>query len=336
MKIAVLGDGGMGTAMALVLAAKPEHTVHLWSARAENGQLLRQFRENTKYLKGIPIPESVALTTDLPSAIQAAELLILAIPTVYLRETLSQHQAVLRSTSIPIVSVAKGLEIGTSLRPTQIALEVLGKREAAALSGPGHAEEIARNQPTSLVVASDSPNLARLAQDCFHSNYLRVYTSDDLLGVELAGALKNVIGIAAGIGDGLGFGDNAKSALLTRSLVELLNYSKALGAQPSTLFGLAGIGDLITTSVSQHGRNRALGERIGNGEKLSDILSSSSKVAEGVYTAKSVHDDCSKRGIIMPICEAVYRILYENKPPALAVRELMQRDKRSETIASLS
>jgi glycerol-3-phosphate dehydrogenase (NAD(P)+) len=224
-----------------------------------------------------------------------------------------------------VLSLAKGLERGTFLRPSEIVREVLGIHHLAVLSGPSHAEEVSRGLPTSVVAASQDLELARWVQQCFGTDRFRVYTSLDVLGVELAGALKNVIGIAAGVSDGLGFGDNAKSALMTRGLVEMARFGVALGAEHQTFFGLAGLGDLVTTCVSRHGRNRMVGERLGKGEKLADILASMSMVAEGVYTTTSVHERSVRMGVEMPITTEVYRVLYEDKSPGDAVTDLMQR-----------
>jgi glycerol-3-phosphate dehydrogenase (NAD(P)+) len=331
-KLAVLGDGAMGTACAILLAKRPEHQVTLWSAREENARILRDRRENIRLLPGVRIPEVIALTTDVRQATADAVLLVMAVPTVYLRATLTRAAAELRSARQPIVSVAKGLEMGTFLRPTEIICQVIGDRPAAALSGPSHAEEISRGLPAGVVCASTDIVLARTVQQFFTNDRFRVYTNTDLVGVELAGALKNIVGIAAGICDGLGFGDNTKSALLTRSLVEMVRFGVAHGAELHTFFGLAGIGDLITTCISQHGRNRRVGELLGKGQKLSEILAQMSQVAEGVYTTRSVHDKAARMGLDMPITSEVYRVLYEDKSPAAAVQDLMMREPKSEEI----
>ncbi len=328
-QFAVLGDGAWGTAIALLLARNPRHRVILWSAREDNGRILRERRENVRLLPGVPIPESVELTTDIARAAGGADLWIAAIPTVYLRETLRRIAPALRADK-PVLSLAKGLEVDTFLRPTEIIRQVLGVRHGAVLSGPSHAEEVSRGMPASLVAASADLDLARWLQQSFSSERFRVYTSLDVVGVELAGALKNVVGIAAGISDGLGFGDNAKSALLTRGLVEMARFGVALGADHETFFGLAGMGDLITTCISRHGRNRQVGERLARGEKLAGILGSMSMVAEGVYTARSVHQRATRMGIEMPITSEVYRVLYEDKDPRTAVDDLMTRQPRSE------
>ena len=326
---AVLGDGAWGTALAILLAENPEHRVVLWSARPENARILSEHRENLRLLPGVLIPQSVHLASEIKMAVASANLNVLAIPTIFLRETLSRIGPTL-DPRVPAVSLAKGLENQTFLRPTEIARDVTGFERLAVLSGPSHAEEVSHGCPTTVVAASDDYDLARWLQQCFHSERFRVYTNHDMVGVELAGALKNIIGIAAGISDGLGFGDNAKAALMTRGLVEMARFGVALGAEPQTFFGLAGLGDLITTCVSRHGRNRRVGERLAAGEKLADILASTSMVAEGVYTAHAVHDRAVKMGIDMPITAEIYRVLYEGKSPDAAVRDLMLREPTSE------
>jgi glycerol-3-phosphate dehydrogenase (NAD(P)+) len=327
--LAVLGDGAWGTATALLLARNPDHRVRLWSAREENARILGEKRENTLLLPGVRIPDSIELTTDPAAAIASADLWISAIPTVYLRPTLHRFAGKCRPIQ-PVLSLTKGLELSTFHRPTEIIREVLGTESVAALSGPSHAEEVCRHMPTSVVVAAEQPNLALWVQKLFMTERFRVYTSGDVIGVEMAGALKNVIGIAAGIGDGLGFGDNAKSALLTRGLVEMSRFGDAFGAEHATFQGLAGIGDLITTCISPHGRNRRVGERLGKGEKLADILASTPMVAEGVTTARSVRERTTKMGLDMPIMTAVYEVLYEGKAPLTAVTQLMTRRAKSE------
>lgn len=328
-KFAVLGDGAWGTAIALLLAAGEGHRVTLWSAREENGRILRERRENIHLLPGVPIPPAIELTTDIAEAVKDAELWIVAIPTVYLRETL-QRAVPFAKGSPPVLSLAKGLENETFLRPTEIIQQVLGTKRVAVLSGPSHAEEVSRGMPTTVVAASADWELANRVQQRFSGDRFRVYTNHDMVGVELGGALKNIIGIAAGISDGLGFGDNAKAALLTRGLVEIARFGVALGAEHQTFFGLAGLGDLITTCISRHGRNRHVGERLARGDKLPAILASMKMVAEGVYTTRSVHDKAARMGIDMPITAEVHRVLYENKDPATAVKDLMVRELRSE------
>ncbi|HTU18640.1 MAG TPA: NAD(P)H-dependent glycerol-3-phosphate dehydrogenase [Gemmataceae bacterium] len=328
-KIAILGDGAWGTAVALLLAQNSAHRVSLWSVREENGRLLQERRENVRLLPGVPIPPAVQLTTDIRRAVTGADLWVAGIPTVYLRSTLMRIAPAVQ-TRPPILSLAKGLENVTFLRPTEILTQVLGVEKTAVLSGPSHAEEVSRGLPASVVVASRELELARWIQQLFSTDRFRIYTNSDPVGVELAGALKNIIGIAAGINDGLGLGDNAKAGLLTRGLVEMTRFGVALGAQPRTFAGLAGLGDLITTCISSHGRNHRLGQRLARGERWSDIQAAMTMVAEGAFTARSVHERAGQMGIDMPITTQVYRVLYENKDPRAAVTELMLREPKGE------
>lgn len=328
-RFAVLGSGAWGTAVAIVLAQNPQHEVALWSARPENAGDWHRRRENVRLLPGVMIPPGILLTTDIRQAVVEADILIAAIPTAFLRKTLEQIASAIPGRT-PLLSLAKGLENQTFCRPTEIARQVLGERSVAVLSGPSHAEEVARGLPTTLVAASDDLALAQWIQQCFATERFRVYTNFDLLGVEFAGALKNVIGIAAGINDGLGFGDNAKAALLTRGLAEMARLGVALGASAPTFWGLAGMGDLITTCISRHGRNRAVGERLARGESLSQIQASTAMVAEGVFTARSVAEKSRQMGLAMPISNEVYKVLYEQKDPRAAVTDLMLRELRSE------
>ncbi len=329
---AVLGDGAWGTALAILLAGRPGHRVCLWSARADNARLLQERRENVRLLPGVPIPTSVQLTTDITTAL-GADVWVSAIPTVYLRPTLQRVRLELsgRLTTVPVVvSVTKGIEIGTFRRPSEIVAEVLGATRIVVLSGPSHAEEVSRGLPTSVVAASADHDLARQVQHWFNTDRFRVYTNRDPLGVELAGALKNVIGVAAGICDGLGYGDNARSALIARGLAEMTRFGVALGARSATFAGLAGLGDLVTTCVSRHGRNRQVGERLARGESLDAIRASMNMVAEGVTTARAVYERAGMLGIDVPITAEVYRVLYEGKQPRAAVNDLMLRSPKKE------
>ena len=326
---AILGAGAWGTAIGLVLAKGAGHHVCLWSARPENARLLHERRENVRLLPGVPIPPSVHLTTDIREALDKCELVVTAVPTVHLRSVLTKLVGVVPG-DCPVLSLAKGLENQSFLRPSEMVRQVLGVHHVAVLSGPSHAEEVARNLPTSVVVASSDLALARSIQQHFSTDRFRVYTNLDVIGVELAGALKNVIGIAAGISDGLGLGDNAKAALLTRGLAEMARFGVAHGAEAQTFAGLAGMGDLITTCMSRHGRNRHVGECLARGETRTQILARMTMVAEGVFTAHSVHDRAARMGLSMPITEEVYRVLYEDKDPRATVTHLMVREPRPE------
>jgi len=326
----VLGSGGWGTAIAMLLAQNPAHRVRLWSAHRDNAERLQQTRENTRLLPGVRIPDSVQITGDLAEAAEATDCWVTAIPTAYLRDTIARFVAV-RKVDVPIVSLTKGLEIATFRRPSEIIGELLKTEQVAVLSGPSHAEEVARGLPTSVVVAATDGGLATWVQQRFGTDRFRVYTNGDLVGVELAGALKNVIGIAAGVCDGLGFGDNAKAGLLTRGLVEMTRFGVAHGAEPATFSGLAGTGDLITTCFSPHGRNRRVGYRLGRGETISDVLAGP-QVAEGVFTSCSVHERTTRTGLDAPIMTGVYQVLHEGKPPLAAVQDLMTRSQKQERV----
>lgn len=326
---AILGSGGWGTALAILLAQKPGNAVRLWSAHAETAEQLLLHRENRRQLPGAAIPPSVHITADPAEATVNADAWIIAIPTAFLRSTIRRFQG-LAKPETRYISLTKGLEIATFQRPTQILAQELGASHFAVLSGPSHAEEVAFNQPTSLVAASTDLAFAEWVQRHLGSDRFRIYTSPDLVGVELAGALKNVMGLAAGICDGLGFGDNAKSALLTRGLVEMQRFGVAHGADPQTFGGLAGLGDLITTCFSKHGRNRRAGERIAKGCTLDEVMAGP-QIAEGIFTAKSVYERAMAAKIDSPIFTGVYRILYEGRPARDAVEDLLGRPAKPES-----
>lgn len=327
--IAIAGDGGWGTAVALVLAGNGR-SVRVWGIDAAYVAETERTRENTRYLPGVRLPDSIRFTGDFREASRGAKLLVSAVPTQFLRATWTRLGKEDESGGAPVLSLSKGLEVGTLERPSQVLRAVLGRRRIAVLSGPSHAEEVARGLPAAVVVASSDETLAREIQAAFSADTFRVYTSPDVLGVELASAFKNVIALAAGICDGLGFGDNTKAALLTRGMVEIARLGVALGAQRQTFSGLAGIGDLVTTCVSPHGRNRAVGERIGRGEKLADVLAGMKQVAEGVPTTKAIHKLARKLDLDLPIAEQVYRVLFRGLNPKKAVTELMLRRPKRE------
>lgn len=317
----------MGTACAILLA-KSGHDVTLWARRSEAAEQIDADRENAKLLPGYAIPKRCLVTADIATA-AAADLYVFAVPSKHLRSLLTEIAPHLKP-SVPAVSVIKGIEQDTLARPSEIVLDVLGDRPVACLSGPSHAEEIASEMPTSVVVASNNEGLAERLQTLFATDRFRVYRDDDLVGVELAGALKNVVGIAAGICDGVGYGDNAKAALLTRAIAEMTRFGHAVGAHRDTFAGLAGVGDLITTCVSQHGRNRAVGERLGRGETLKEILQGTHMVAEGVTTAKSIAEMAKKHAIEMPIVNAVCAVLFGAKSPTEVTDALMTRPPKAE------
>jgi glycerol-3-phosphate dehydrogenase (NAD(P)+) len=327
-RIAILGSGGMGTALA-VLFARTADSVRLWCRDPELAAGIGRDRENTRHLPGIALPDLVRPTHDAAEATERADLLVVAIPTAFLRRTLGSMSSAIPP-DVAALSVVKGIERDTFARPSGIIAEVLGPRPVAVLSGPSHAEEFARGLPASVVVAGDDASLCAAVRDALMSESFRVYLNADLAGVELAGALKNILGIAAGICEGLGFGDNAKAALLTRGLVEIARLAGVLGARPETFWGLAGVGDVLTTCYSRFGRNRAVGLRIGQGATLEQAQAGMRDVAEGVFTTRSVFDLALRRGVPMPITAEVHAILFEGKDPRIAVTDLMLRDPKSE------
>lgn len=326
--VCVMGGGAMGTACAVVLSAKPEHSVNLWVRNPTFASHIAETRVNSRLLPGVSLPENINVSSD-PSVLESADIIVVCVPTKGLRDAMQTHQGRISSNAL-MVSAIKGIEIETLIRPSQIVLEVLGDRPVVALGGPCHAEEVACGKPASVVAASTDLAAAETIQAAFSNQSLRVYSNTDLLGVELGGALKNVIAIAAGISDGLEFGDNAKSALITRGLAEMVRFGQVMGASPDTFFGLAGIGDLIATCGSQHSRNRHVGEMLGRGQSLEDIRNSMQAVAEGVFTANSIFHIAQEKQIEMPIASEVYKVLFENKHPREATLELMQRPLKGE------
>ncbi|MEO1994196.1 MAG: NAD(P)H-dependent glycerol-3-phosphate dehydrogenase [Planctomycetaceae bacterium] len=328
-KIAIIGGGAMATACALLLSERSDQRVALWMRNSEFAEQVQKTRENRRLLAGVLLPGSVDVTADIGRAVAGADLLVVAIPSKFLRTALTDLMPDLPP-GVPVVSVIKGIEVATFLRPSEVIAEVLGTQRILALGGPSHAEEIARRLPASVVAASDDLELAQQVQDLFTTGRFRVYTNRDLKGVEFGGALKNVVAIAAGICDGLDYGDNAKSALLTRGLVEMTRFGTRLGADSATFSGLAGMGDLITTCTSPFGRNRYVGQRLGQGLSLSEVLEEMDAVAEGITTARSVHDMGLRHEIDMPIMREVYRVLFENRSPEQATQNLMLRPPKGE------
>ena len=325
MKISVLGAGAWGTALAQLLQAGGSE-VTLWGHAPAHVEKLRRTRRNERYLPGVELSAALRLETNRPSAIAGAEWLVVAVPSRSFREVTSS----LRDFSGVIVSVTKGIEHQTGLTMCGVLAETAPRAGRVALSGPSFALEVARGIPTAIVAASSDPALAQAAQQLFHRPRFRVYTSSDLLGVELGGALKNVIAIAAGICDGLGFGDNTKAAFVTRSLSEMRRLGVACGAQADTLTGLSGLGDLMVTCFSRLSRNRAFGERIGRGEPVADIIGSMTSVAEGYPTARSAFELARRLNVETPIVDEIYATLYEGKNPAQALRDLTARESKPE------
>jgi glycerol-3-phosphate dehydrogenase (NAD(P)+) len=324
----VIGDGAWGTAMGLVLLWKGVR-VRIWGAFPEYVEEVSRIRENRRFLPGVPLPGELAYETDLAGAAEGADLLVSAVPTQHLRSVLSALKG--RVGATPVVSLSKGIEQKTLLRPDEIIHGVLGRRTpVVVMSGPSHAEEVARRLPTSVVAAARNREICRTVQEVFSGESFRVYTSDDVVGVGLGGALKNVVAVAAGISDGLGFGDNTKAALITRGIKEISRLGKCLGGRAGTFAGLSGIGDLIVTCTSRHGRNRALGEMIGHGRTLEEALGTTRKVAEGVWTSRAVVSLAKKKDVEMPISLEVFRILFRKKDVRSAVVSLMTRKLKPE------
>jgi glycerol-3-phosphate dehydrogenase (NAD(P)+) len=330
--VTILGDGAMATVCSILLT-QGGHDVTMWGAFEESIERLVQNREQSRLLPGARVPNGVRLTANDSDCFDGETLILSAVPTQHMRSVWTRLASRVPA-GVPVVSVAKGIENGTLLRPTQIVADVLGPiargKELAALSGPNIAAELAKYLPGTAVVAARDADLATRVQHAFSTQWFRVYSNDDVTGVELAGATKNIVAIAAGILDGLAAGNNAKAALVTRGLVEITRLGVAMGAKPETFSGLAGLGDLITTCVSPQGRNRSLGERIGKGQKLDDILATMDSVAEGVPTTKSVHQLSRQHDVEMPITESVHSVLFEGKDAIAALTELMSRGPRPE------
>jgi glycerol-3-phosphate dehydrogenase (NAD(P)+) len=327
--VSIVGAGGWGTALA-ILVAKNGYDVCLWCRNPEFARLLDRDRNNDRYLPGVSIPRSIVITSELAEAAQANTILF-ATPSIALRNI--SHS--LASSGFPgsqaiIVSVVKGLEKGTGLRMSEILASNLPGHPIAVISGPNHAIEVARSAPTASVIGAPTEEIGKQLQRIFSTKTFRTYTSPDLVGIEVGGALKNIFAIAAGIGDGLGLGDNSKAALITRSLAELIRLGSALGGKRETFQGLSGVGDLMVTCFGRHSRNRRVGERLGRGETLDQIQHSMQTVAEGVPTTRSARECARKLEIETPIIDEVYSILYENAPPSEAIDRLLKRDLRPE------
>jgi glycerol-3-phosphate dehydrogenase (NAD(P)+) len=325
MKITVIGAGAWGTSLARLLH-QACHEVTLWGHVPEWLEEIRNTGRNDRFLPGIPVPRDILLEGDLDKAIAAAEFAVVAVPSQPFREV-TRHLAGYAGT---IVSVTKGIEYETGLTMCGILAQTAPRASCAALSGPTFAIEVARDVPTAIVAASLDPAVAARVQVLFNRPAFRVYTSTDLIGVELGGALKNVIAIAAGVGDGLGFGDNSKAALVTRSISEIRRLGVACGAQAVTFTGLSGLGDLMVTCFSSHSRNRGFGERVGRGGKPEVIARGMLAVAEGYPTARSAFHLARKTGVTTPVIDEVYAMLYEEKNVGQAVRDLMSRDLKAE------
>lgn len=328
MKIAVIGDGGWGTANAMLLAGYG-HEVTLWGAFPEYIEEMKRTRRNEKFLKGVTLPDNLKLSGDRAEAVKDAQVVVLAPPSKFFTSVVESFKGLITSDML-VVSITKGLCEKTNRRMTDLGEEILGTGPIVALAGPTHAEEVSRGIPTAIVAACADAEKARMVQEIWSGSLFRVYTSPDPVGVEIGGAVKNVLAIAVGCSDGMGFGDNTRAALITRGLVEMKRFVLAYGGLEETLNGLAGIGDLIVTCTSKHSRNHSVGERLGRGEKIADILGSMQMVAEGVWNAKVVHEIAKKLGVEMPICDLVYALCYKNFDAKDAVVAMMTRELKSE------
>lgn len=332
MKATVLGAGSWGTTLALVLLENG-HEVTLWTYKPDHVELMRSTRQNAEFLPGIELPLELTLSSDIVQACTARDLIVAAVPAQYLRSVVEQVAHLDLEETI-VCNVAKGIENKTLMTMSEVLLEVLTRERRSnivTLSGPSHAEEVCRKIPTAIVAASTRLATAKAVQSAFMRSYFRVYVNEDLRGVELGGAIKNVIAIAAGIADGADFGDNTKAAIMTRGVYEITRLGVKMGAQPRTFAGLSGIGDLIVTCMSRHSRNRFVGEQIGKGRSLADILKDMVMVAEGVDSAKAVLDLSRKHRVEMPIVRAVNEMLFEGKDPHVATEELMTRGAKLES-----
>lgn len=323
MHLQVVGSGSWGLALARLLAIHG-HRVRLWARDADGPDMLRDERRSPHYLAGVTLPGSIEVSRETEPEVDAA---VLAVPSHAMRAVVEAHPF---SRETIRINVAKGIENGTLLRMDEVIQQVSGPCPVVTLSGPSHAEEVALDLPASLVVAGEDMAVCEVVQDAFMSDAFRVYTSPDIIGVELGGALKNVIAIAAGVCDGFQLGDNAKAALITRGLAEIARLGVAMGANPLTFAGLSGMGDLIVTCASRHSRNRGLGERIAHGEAPEDFEKASHMIAEGVRTTKSVVALARKFGVEMPISEQAYRVLFEGADPKQSIAALMQRGPKAE------
>ena len=327
MNVAVLGAGSWGTTLAVHLANKGE-SVRLWEVSQELAQALIRQGENVKFLPSIRIPESVSISSSLDEVIRETEIIVIAVPSHVMREVVKKVAGI--SPMVSVVSVAKGIEDGSLRRMSEVIREELPESKICVLSGPSHAEEVSRGIPTTVVVSSQDGGMAGDVQKLFMTEEFRVYTNPDLVGVELGGALKNIIAIAAGMCDGLGFGDNTKAALLTRGLAEITRLGVAMGANARTFSGLSGMGDLITTCASPYSRNRKLGELVARGRAADKALSDVGQVAEGFRTTRCAHKLAGINKVDVPITEQVHAVLFDGKDARSAASDLMLRAPRAE------
>lgn len=329
LDIAVLGDGGWGTTLAILLHRKG-FQVSLWGAFSDYVSYMNKKRRNTKFLPGVMIPKEITITHDLRDTINGKQLIIFAIPSQYMRRVLKKFKQLDYSYDALYLNVAKGIEVGTLKRMSEVIHDELGNIRIAVLSGPTIAHEVVRGIPTTAVIASNDESIRKYLQNVMGTEKFRIYTNSDVIGVELGGSLKNIIAIACGVSDGLGFGTNTKAAILSRGITEISRLGHAMGAKVHTFSGISGLGDLVTTCISPYSRNRFVGEQIGKGKTLRQIQTHMQMVAEGVPTTKSAYALSLKYKVDMPITREVYDVLYKNKSPLKAVKDLMTREMKEE------
>lgn len=329
--ISIIGAGSWGIALARLLSLNG-HTVNVWSIIQDEIDMLNQNHEHVDKLPGVKLPEEMTFTTDLEASIKGKDMLVLAVPSPYTRSTAKSMCPFVSENQI-IVNVAKGIEESTMMPLSQIIEEEVPQANVVVLSGPSHAEEVGKSMPTTCVVGAHDKKTAEYVQNLFMCDFFRVYTSPDILGIELGAALKNVVALAAGIADGLGCGDNTKAALITRGIAEISRLGVAMGGKAETFSGLSGIGDLIVTCASMHSRNRRAGILMGQGKTMKEAMDEVKMVVEGVYSAKAAMKLSKKYNIEMPIIEQVNLVLFENKPAKEAMSDLLLRDKRPEVSA---
>lgn len=328
MKIAVIGAGSWGTALARLVAINGNDTC-VWSIDAKEVEILNTYHEQTEKLPGVKLPDNVSFTTELNEAVSQAEICVMAVPSPFVRETSSKLKSIITDGQI-IVNVAKGIETGTLMTMSQIIESEIPQAEVAVLSGPSHAEEVGKDVPTLVVVSAEKQETAEKVRSVFMNHAFRVYLNPDTLGVELGAALKNVIALAAGVADGLGCGDNTKAALITRGIAEMKRLGEAMGAKSETFSGLSGTGDLIVTCSSMHSRNRRAGILMGQGKTMQEAMDEVKMVVEGVHSAKAAMELAKKYDVNAPLIEEMYKLLFEDKSAKECLESLMSRDKQVE------
>lgn len=330
-KITVFGTGSFGTALANVLAENG-HSVLMWGKNENTVDEINQSHQNKRYLKDVTLIETIKATSQLEQAVNFSDIFLIALPTKAIRDVVTEINQHIK-TKKTFIHVAKGIENETFKRVSEMIEDSVSKNHkngVGVLSGPSHAEEVVIKQPTTVAASSKDERISKLIQDLFMNDYLRVYTNNDLIGVELGGALKNIIAVASGIVAGMGYGDNAKAALMTRGLAEISRLGEKLGSDPMTFLGLGGIGDLIVTCTSTHSRNYTLGYKLGKGKTTEEALNEMNMVVEGIYTTNSVYHLAKAQNVDMPITNALYKVLFEDKPVKDSVKDLMGRDKKAE------